>query len=111
MRANDKTGQPANDNEPCPKPMSTSRQRIDGIKSPATLATAAPANDNEVTTTAGRGGRSKRAALITQVVIERAIRAAKKTGAPEVEVKMGEASLRIPLIPNDSVADSKEIVL
>ena len=112
MPANDRTGQPANDNEPCSTHALASRQRIGGIKSPATLATAAPANDNEVITAAGRAGRSKRPARITQAEIERAIRAAKKAGATEVEVKIGgEASVRIPLIPDESVAESKEIIL
>jgi hypothetical protein len=41
---------------------------------------------------------SNRPARITQVEIQRAIRAARKEGAPEVEVKIGgEASIRIPL--------------
>lgn len=54
----------------------------------------------------------RRPARITQAEIERAIRAAKKTGATEIEVKIGEgASVRIPLIADQSVAESKEIVL
>ena len=55
---------------------------------------------------------TNRPARITQAEIERAIRAAKKTGATEVEIKIGEqASVRIPLVPNRPVADSREIVL
>ncbi len=55
---------------------------------------------------------SNRPARITQAEIERAIRAAKNTGATEVEVKIGkDASVRIPLIPDHSVAESQEIVL
>jgi hypothetical protein len=48
---------------------------------------------------------SNRAARITQVEIERAIRAAKKAGVTEVEVKIGkEASIRIPLAPDNEIA-------
>jgi hypothetical protein len=55
---------------------------------------------------------SNRPARITQVEIERAIRAAKKAGATEVEVKIGdEASVRISLTPTKPVADSGEIIL
>jgi hypothetical protein len=55
---------------------------------------------------------SNRPARITQAEIERAIRAAKKVGAAEVEVKIGdEASIRILLVPENSVAESGEIVL
>ena len=43
---NDKTGQPANDNGPCSTPVLAPRRRIDGIKPPDILTTAAPANDN-----------------------------------------------------------------
>jgi hypothetical protein len=49
---------------------------------------------------------SNRAARITQAEIERAIRAAKKLGLTEVEVKIGdEASIRIPLTPEKPVAE------
>jgi hypothetical protein len=54
---------------------------------------------------------SNRPARITQVEIERVIRAAKKAGAAEVEVKIGEAWIRIPLMTEKSVAESEEIVL
>jgi hypothetical protein len=55
---------------------------------------------------------SNRPARITQVEIERAIRTAKKAGAAEVEVKIGdEASIRISLVAEKSVAESGEIVL
>jgi hypothetical protein len=55
---------------------------------------------------------SNRPARISQAEIERTIRAARKAGATEVEVKIGdEASIRIPLVPEKSVAESGEIVL
>jgi hypothetical protein len=55
---------------------------------------------------------SHRPARITQAEIERAIRAAKKTGVSEVEVRIGdEASIRIPLTPDKPVADTEEIIL
>jgi 2-iminoacetate synthase ThiH len=55
---------------------------------------------------------SNRLARITQAEIERAIRAAKKAGVTEVEVKIGdEASIRIPLVPDKPVAKSEDIVL
>jgi 2-iminoacetate synthase ThiH len=55
---------------------------------------------------------SNRPARITQVEIERAIRAAKKAGITEVVVKIGdEVSIRIPLEPYQPVAESEEIVL
>jgi hypothetical protein len=48
---------------------------------------------------------SRRPARITQAEIEGVIRAAKKEGAPEVEVKIGdEASIRIPLVPDSDIA-------
>jgi len=50
MPANDKTGQPANDNGPCSTPVLAPRQRNAGIKPPATLATSVPANDNGANT-------------------------------------------------------------
>jgi hypothetical protein len=55
---------------------------------------------------------SNRPARITQAEIERAIRAAKKAGLTEVEVKIGEdAVLRIPLLPEKPIAESEEIIL
>ena len=55
---------------------------------------------------------SNRPARITQAEIERAIRAAKKAGLTEVEVRLGdEASIRIPLVRDQPVAESEEIVL
>jgi hypothetical protein len=57
-------------------------------------------------------GMSNRPARITQAEIERAIRAAKKAGLSEVEVKLGdEASIRIPLVPDKAIAESGEIIL
>jgi hypothetical protein len=48
---------------------------------------------------------SNRPARITQAEIERAIRAAKKAGVTEVEVKMGDGvSIRIPLVPDKDIA-------
>jgi hypothetical protein len=55
---------------------------------------------------------SNRPARITQAEIERALRAAKKAGASEVEVKIGDqASIRIPLAPEKPVAEYGEIIL
>ena len=55
---------------------------------------------------------SNRPARITQAEIERAIRAAKKAGRTEVEVRLGdEASIRISLAPDKAVAESGEVVL
>ena len=55
---------------------------------------------------------SNRPARITQAEIERAIRAAKKAGLTEVEVRLGdEASIRISLAPEKPVAESGEIIL
>ncbi len=55
---------------------------------------------------------SNRPARITQAEIERAIRAAKKLGITEVEVRIGdEASIRIPLVPEKPVVETGEIVL
>jgi hypothetical protein len=46
-------------------------------------------------------------------MIRAAIRAARKEGAPVVEVKIGdEATVRIPLVPDEKpLADAEEIVL
>jgi hypothetical protein len=45
-------------------------------------------------------------------MIRAAIRAARREGAPEVEVKIGnEATVRIPLAPEKPVAESEEIIL
>jgi hypothetical protein len=58
------------------------------------------------------GDMTNRPARISQAEIERAIRAARKAGATEVEVKMGDGvSIRIPLAPDRPVAESEEIVL
>jgi hypothetical protein len=55
---------------------------------------------------------SNRPARITQAEIERAIRATKKAGATEIELKIGDgATVRIPLAPDKPVADTEEIVL
>jgi hypothetical protein len=55
---------------------------------------------------------SRRPARITQAEIERVIRAAKKAGLAEVEVKVGDgACIRIPLAPEKPIAKSEEIVL
>lgn len=55
---------------------------------------------------------TNRPARITQAEIERAIRAAKKAGLAEVEVKIGdEASIRIPLSPDKPIAESEEIIV
>ncbi len=55
---------------------------------------------------------SNRPARFTQAEIERAIRAAKKNGATAVELKIGDqASIRIPLVPEERLADSQEVVL
>jgi hypothetical protein len=54
---------------------------------------------------------SNRPARITQEEIKRVIRAAQKAGLTEVEVKIGEASIRIPLAPEKPIADAGEIVL
>jgi hypothetical protein len=55
---------------------------------------------------------SNRPARITQVEIERAIRAAKKAGLTEVEIRIGnDVWVRIPLTPEMSVAESEEIIL
>jgi hypothetical protein len=55
---------------------------------------------------------SNRPARISQAEIERAIRAARKAGATEVEVKIGDAVwIRIPLTADRAVAESEEVVL
>ena len=55
---------------------------------------------------------SNRPARITQAEIERAIRAAKKAGVIAVEVKIGDnATVRISLMPEKPVAETKEIIL
>jgi hypothetical protein len=57
-------------------------------------------------------GVSNRPARITQAEIERAIRAAKKAGLPVLEVKIGdEVAIRIPLITDQPVAKTEEVVL
>lgn len=59
---------------------------------------------------------SRRPAILTQADIARAIRAAKQTGAAEVEVRIGEhSSIIIHLIPSDGsdrpLEPTREIVL
>jgi hypothetical protein len=55
---------------------------------------------------------SNRPARITQAEIERVIRAARKAGVTEIEVKIGDdASIRIPLAPEQPIAKSDEVVL
>jgi hypothetical protein len=55
---------------------------------------------------------SRRPARITQSEIERVIRAARKAGLTEVEVKIGDdTSIRIPLAPEQAIAESEEIIL
>jgi hypothetical protein len=55
---------------------------------------------------------SNRPARITQAEIERAIRAAKKAGVTEIELRIGdEATVRIPLAPDKPIAEPDEIVL
>jgi hypothetical protein len=55
---------------------------------------------------------TNRPARITEVEIARAIRAARKAGSTEVELKLGDqASIRIPLAPEKPVAESEEVVL
>ena len=55
---------------------------------------------------------SNRPARITQAEIERAIRAAKKAGVTEIELRIGdEATVRIPLAPDKRIAEPDEIVL
>jgi hypothetical protein len=45
-------------------------------------------------------------------MIRAAIRAARKEGVPVVEVKIGDdAIVRIPLMPDKTIAESEEIVL
>lgn len=45
-------------------------------------------------------------------MIRAAIRAARKEGAPEIEIKIGEdAVVRIPLVPDKPIAEHEEIVL
>jgi hypothetical protein len=55
---------------------------------------------------------SNRPARITQAEIERAIRAAKKAGVAEIELKIGDGAIvRIPLAADKPVANSEEIIL
>jgi hypothetical protein len=55
---------------------------------------------------------TNRRARITQAEIKRAIKAAKKAGLAEVELKIGdEAWVRIPLSPKEPVAESEDIIL
>jgi 2-iminoacetate synthase ThiH len=55
---------------------------------------------------------SNRPARITQAEIERDIRAAKKAGITEIELKIGDnATVRISLMPEKPVAETREIIL
>jgi hypothetical protein len=56
---------------------------------------------------------SNRPVRITQAEIERAIRAARKAGVTEIELKIGDgATVRIPLaLNNKPVAETEEIIL
>lgn len=53
---------------------------------------------------------SRRAASITQAEIARAIRAAKQTGAAEVEVRIGAASVVIRISPSTALETALEKV-
>jgi hypothetical protein len=44
-------------------------------------------------------------------MIDAAIEAARKHGAPAVEVTIGDATVRIPLAADKPIAESKDIVL
>jgi hypothetical protein len=49
---------------------------------------------------------------MTLAEIRAAIRAARKEGAPVVEVKISDAAtVRIPLVPDKPIAESDEVVL
>ena len=55
---------------------------------------------------------SNRPARISQAEIERAIRAAKKAGVTEIELKIGDSvTMRIPLTSDKPVAGTDEVVL
>lgn len=55
---------------------------------------------------------TNRPARITQAEIERAIRAAKKAGLAEIEIRIGDdAAIRIPIVTNNPVADSTDLAL
>ena len=60
MPANDRTGHPANDNEPCARPVRAQCPRIGGIKPPGNVRAAVSANDNGVNTAAVRDNGSGR---------------------------------------------------
>jgi hypothetical protein len=53
---------------------------------------------------------SRRVAAITQADIARAIRAAKQTGAAEVEVRIGGASIVVRLSPSTAAETALEKV-
>jgi DNA-binding XRE family transcriptional regulator len=53
---------------------------------------------------------SRRAASITQAEIARAVRAAKQTGAAEVEVRIGAASMFIRISPSTALETALEKV-
>jgi hypothetical protein len=54
---------------------------------------------------------SRRPASITQADIARAIRAAKQTGATEIEVRVGDRSTIIIRLDRDPLEPNEEIVL
>ena len=115
MPANDKTGEPANDNRPTSTPVLARRRRIGGIKPSPTLAPV-PANDNvgkTATALKRQHGMTNRPARITQSEINRVVRAAKKAGATEIEVKLDTHGpwVKIVLSPDNLVAVSEDIVV
>jgi hypothetical protein len=118
MPANDKTGQPANDNQPRSTPAVALRQRIRGTKLSLTVSTAVPANDNVEKTATVRAlkrqhGMTNRPARISQSEINRVVRAAKKAGATEIEVKLDSHGpwVKIVLRSDNPVAESEDIVV
>lgn len=58
---------------------------------------------------------SRRRATITQAEIARVIRAARQAGAAEVEIRIGNQSVRVKILPSTSdavpVAPDEEFVL
>lgn len=52
----------------------------------------------------------RRPATITQADVARAIRAAKQTGAAEVEVKVGNAIITVRLSPSSTADDAAPLV-
>jgi hypothetical protein len=122
MPTSDKTGEPANDNRPSSTPVLAPvlarRWRIGGIKPSPTFATSVPANDNVGKTATARAlrrqhGMTNRPARITQSEINRVVRAAKKAGATEIEVKLDSHGpwVKIVLPSANHVAESEDIVV